>query len=341
MVFGVARSQIQQGIRPFDPGRDLRSVADLIEVSFGNDLSAADLEVIQGIRSAAFLGPLIGVVAALVPTLRQALQGFVWVHRGRVVGNVNWGRVPGVQGYVISNVAVHPDRRRRGIARRLMERALEDLEAGGASLVSLEVDHDNLPAHQLYTDLGFETVGARTELRWHEWVAPRTPSDERDVVPLSEDRWPGYEALVASAVSESERELGAPEEIGIRAGWVRRLVTAAGWRRLTGWAVERSQELQAAVTVRNDPLAGRARLVMVVRPEVRGKVEPALLERALATLARPGRARTRALLYPSYAEGVDSLRGAGFVPIRTLERMMTRLGAGRGGVREDGGAEEI
>lgn len=330
MVFGVARSQIQQGIRAFDPGRDLRAVADLIEVSFGGDLSAADLEVIQSIRSAAFLGPLIGVMAALVPTLRQALQGFVWVHGGQVIGNVNWGRVPGVQGYVISNVAVHPDHRRRGIARGLMERALEDLEAGGAPLVSLEVDHDNLPAHQLYTSLGFETVGARTELRWHDSAAPGTPSDGPDLVPLSGNRRRDYEALLASAVSESERELGAPEEIGIRPGWVGRALTAAGWRRLIGWAVERAGELQAAVTVRTDPLTGRARLVMVIRPEVRGKVELPLLERALVALPPPRQARTRAVLYPSYSEGVDSLRGLGFVPIRTLDRMMKKLnGAGR------------
>lgn len=327
MVFGVARSQIQQGIRAFDPGRDLRAVADLIEVAFRGDLSAADLEIIQGIRSAAFLGPLIGVVAALVPTLRQALQGFVWVDGGQVVGNLNWGPVPGVQGYVISNVAVHPDHRRRGIARRLMERALEDLEAGGTSLVSLEVGHDNLPARQLYTSLGFETIGARTELRWHDSVAPRRASEGPDVVPLTGDRWREYEALVASAVSESERELGAPEEIGIRPGLVGRLLTATGWRRLLAWAVGRTGELQAVVTVRTDPLAGRSRLVMVVRPEARGKVELALLERALVAMPPPGQARTRAVLYPSYAEGMDSLQRAGFVPIRTLDRMMKRLGA--------------
>ncbi len=340
MVFGIAKSQIRQGIRAFDPGRDLRAVADLVEVSFGRDLRAADREVIQGIRSVAFLGPLIGLVAALVPALRQALQGFVWVQGGQVVGNVNWGRVPGVQGFVISNVAVHPDQRRRGIARRLMERALEELETAGASLVSLEVDHSNLPAHRLYAGLGFETVGARTELRWHDTVALGTPSDGSDLVPLSGDRWPDYEALVASAVSESERELGAPEEIAIRPGWPGRLLTAVGWRRLLGWAVERNQELLAAVTVRTDSLSDRPRLVLVVRPEIRGRVELALINQALVALPRPSQARTRAVLYPSYSEGIDLIRGRGFAPIRTLDRMVKRLGDAAGGDPDRGRSEE-
>jgi [ribosomal protein S18]-alanine N-acetyltransferase len=57
-------------------------------------------------------------------------------------------------------VAVHPDRRRLGVARRLCEEILASVDAA-CTRVLLEVAADNLPARALYTRLGFTEIDRR------------------------------------------------------------------------------------------------------------------------------------------------------------------------------------
>ncbi len=60
------------------------------------------------------------------------------------------------EGYV-TNVAVLPAYRRQGIARALVKRTMKN----EMEFLTLEVRESNAPAIQLYTSLGFETVGKR------------------------------------------------------------------------------------------------------------------------------------------------------------------------------------
>ena len=63
----------------------------------------------------------------------------------------------------ISNVAVLPEFRRRGLARRLLETVLERADAEGASDATLEVRRSNRPALTLYEVLGFRTTAVRVD----------------------------------------------------------------------------------------------------------------------------------------------------------------------------------
>ena len=77
-------------------------------------------------------GPIVGyVVADFVP------------HRRRRLGHVK-------------DLAVHPDRRGRGIGARLLEEAIHTLTTGGSTSVKLEVRRSNEPAIALYREFGFE-----------------------------------------------------------------------------------------------------------------------------------------------------------------------------------------
>ncbi len=58
-------------------------------------------------------------------------------------------------------LAVHPDHRRKGIARQLTLQWL-DTVSPFADIAFLEVADDNLPALALYTELGFGISGRRT-----------------------------------------------------------------------------------------------------------------------------------------------------------------------------------
>ena len=59
------------------------------------------------------------------------------------------------------NIAVHPDYRRRGIARLLVDSLVEKLKSKGSHWLMLEVRASNEPARKLYDSLGFVQVGLR------------------------------------------------------------------------------------------------------------------------------------------------------------------------------------
>ncbi len=59
------------------------------------------------------------------------------------------------------NLAVHPDWRRRGIGRMLLEHLLTFARAEACQVVTLEVRESNLAARALYGSHGFAAVGLR------------------------------------------------------------------------------------------------------------------------------------------------------------------------------------
>jgi [ribosomal protein S18]-alanine N-acetyltransferase len=61
----------------------------------------------------------------------------------------------------ITNLAVHPSFRRRGIARVLLGSILEEARRTGVELVFLEVRPTNVEALALYESLGFRVIGRR------------------------------------------------------------------------------------------------------------------------------------------------------------------------------------
>lgn len=61
----------------------------------------------------------------------------------------------------ILNLAVHPEHRRLGIGRGLLDRVLGELARGGVHRVHLEVRETNLAAQAFYREMGFQPAGRR------------------------------------------------------------------------------------------------------------------------------------------------------------------------------------
>lgn len=59
------------------------------------------------------------------------------------------------------NIAVHPDYRRQGIARSLIDALLQGLKERKSHCLTLEVRASNVPAIALYWELGFLEAGRR------------------------------------------------------------------------------------------------------------------------------------------------------------------------------------
>jgi ribosomal-protein-alanine N-acetyltransferase len=61
----------------------------------------------------------------------------------------------------VTNIAVRPSARRRGIARTLLAEVMNDARRRGVRIVVLEVRPSNSEARALYDSLGFRVVGRR------------------------------------------------------------------------------------------------------------------------------------------------------------------------------------
>ena len=115
----------------------LPEVAAIEEMSFSVPWSAESLELMLTDRASALV----------------ALDG------EKVIGYVGMMCVLD-EGQII-NVAVHPDARRRGVGRALMQAAEAYAKERGIVFLSLEVRESNIAARSLYSSLGWAEQGIR------------------------------------------------------------------------------------------------------------------------------------------------------------------------------------
>ncbi len=93
-------------------------------------------------------------------TENPAARAWVAEKEGQVVGMLLLWLI--VDEAHIATLAVHPEHRQQGIARRLLLQALRSAWEEGAREAFLEVRVSNLAAQHLYRQLGFEISGRRT-----------------------------------------------------------------------------------------------------------------------------------------------------------------------------------
>ena len=109
---------------------------------------------------------------------------------GRVVGYAGL-QVILDEGY-ITNIAVRPECRRRGVAAKLLQVFLDFGQANRLSFLTLEVRASNYDAIALYGSRGFRSMGRRKNYYEHpredalimtkELTAPETPADGGPVI---------------------------------------------------------------------------------------------------------------------------------------------------------------
>lgn len=150
-------------MRPISLPDDLRAVADLVEMCFAATLDDDGRRFIRQMRKAAASRKGLNTFSSLP----GSITGFVWVEQGEIVGNLNL--IPVLvrrhRAYLMANVAVHPDFRRRGIAHSLTEAGIELAASKRVRNIWLQVDEDNLTAQHLYQGFSFGERARRTV--WH------------------------------------------------------------------------------------------------------------------------------------------------------------------------------
>jgi len=159
-----AREQHHPNLRPLNILRDLPAVADLIELCFSHTMDSDGKRYVQDMRRAGSDNSFLKWANRVAESTSLPLTGYIWEENGHIVGNASLVpfRHKGHRLYLIANVAVHPDHRRKGIARALTERAMQHARERKVDDIWLHVREDNLEAIRLYTSLGFVERARRT-----------------------------------------------------------------------------------------------------------------------------------------------------------------------------------
>ncbi|RIK25783.1 MAG: hypothetical protein DCC54_09230 [Anaerolineae bacterium] len=298
-------------LRALNVLRDLPQVADLIELCFHKSMDADGESYLREMRRAASEPSWFRSAesASSVP-----LNGFVWEENGKIVGNASLisYRHDRKRIHMLANIAVHPDFRRRGIARAVTERAMEQARQRGADELWLNVRDDNPDALDLYADLGFVERGRRVAWLSTEEPRPLPPSDGFAVLPRRPDFWPRQRAWLARSY---------PDELAWYRAWDFKPLAPGLWNwlhllfvdvNLRQWAATRNGSLEAVLAwisngTRREPLwlalgadsapEAATRLLVHARSELRGR---------------------RFVLEHPAGPADESIRAAGFIPQRTL-----------------------
>lgn len=319
------------GPRPINLRKDVPQILALLNVAFEDARESNANRALNSTSLAQkpwFLMRLQQLSSGLVP-------GFVWEESGTIVGNVSLLTTKIRGRYLVANVAVHPDFRRQGIARRLMEAALQSIKELGGREVFLQVRHENEAAITLYESLQFRRLGSLTswyasfrQFRLLPIVHKGSSPDHSGgffIRPLRRSEWRAAYQLDASVVHPN---LNWPEpltEDHYRTGlwrWINNVVTG---RKAETWVAEGADGQLAGLATILSEWARPHTLSLRVHHDTRDEVQPPLLAKLLRRLQHTYRRNIR-IDHPEDDEiATGLLRQANFVPRRTLTTMVIQL----------------
>jgi len=309
-------------LRPFDVRRDLRAVADLVELCFADTLDADGRDYLRRMRSAARSAGLLRLASTATEWASVPLAGYVWRQDGQLVGNVSV--IPYFvhrhRYYLIANVAVHPDYRRRGIARRLTLRAIEHARRRKSSSVWLHVRQENKAALTLYQSLNFIERARRTSWSGQPELTQVEFSEERPFVSPRRRDWEQQRAWLQRAYPP-ELSWHVPFNLNLlRPGLVGIFFRLLYGVYIRQWALHRDGRLLGVVSWQGGGM--RSIFVWLAFPADVDEITA----RALLLQLRENAPSKRVLMLDSPAElASQAIRGAGFAAHQTLIWMSLSL----------------
>lgn len=329
-VLTHSQSQKHFGLRPMDPMKDLRGVADLIEEAFASDLDRSGQSALRELRWLSYMGPILWWMVYLSPDHSDFLSGFVWEENKKIVGNITINRTaPGSKRWMISNLAVAKNYRQRGIARGLMYTALELVKEYNGTSVSLQVRADNTAAKKLYESLDFIPVSGTTYLSAQN--VPIVEADEEislpDGITLRSQNYSSADIRRAYDLASASIPIALQKEWPLRQrhfqlsdkerlnNYFRRLIGAGASAR---WIVEDGQRFIGLANIQPGFLREAHRIELIVHPDWRGSLEKPLVARALRYLW-PWRKNGLMIKQPAeHVEAIQAYKACGVREEQTL-----------------------
>jgi ribosomal protein S18 acetylase RimI-like enzyme len=276
----------ESGLRPVNLRTDLVPLADLIETAFADTMDNSGRAAVREMRTLSRLGPGLSVLLGMNDLAQGVGLGFVWIEDGKLVGNTSVypANVPTGPTWIIANVAVDPNYRGRGIARKLVEASLEMIQKRSRSRQAaavLQVEADNEIAQHLYERLGF--TAERTWTQWRRSSTVRMPQPFHDPS-IYITRRRANEWRAEYAMAQQLRASGGM-------GWLRPLHPSLFRRPLVKWlgdlfsfrSLERlvirgeADDLRAVMWVESAFAASTVQLTLMVNPAYQGVYDEALV----------------------------------------------------------------
>ncbi len=301
------------GLRRFDSKRDLTALANLIEVGFAENLDRSGRRMVESLRMFGRLGWLGGLLSRWLLPPAANPQGYVWEQEGLVLGNASLLPVTGIPGrWVMANVVVLPQERRKGIGRTLVTRSIEHARLRGAKEIILQVDQDNQAAIALYQTLGFKAFEPRTT-----WIGkPSQLStfgvDASRVRQRRGEEWHQQWQMARTLHPEGLLWPYPPSASYFRP---RAWQGGLGSRFDRHWVWVDGDRLCGSASLRWSHEPGNLRLILLVDREHQGQIEAPLIAAAL-NATKP----LTDVIYMDYPVGVaeSTLMGIGFRQLRKL-----------------------
>ena len=321
-----AQERPLSGPRPINLNKDVPQVIKLLELTFGHRLGGDGQRLFSsetGLSQPAFLW-------RLNPMSSKLALGYVWEEDGRIVGNATLLPTRTKGRYLVVNVAVHPDFRRRGIARSLMDALVELLRERNGRQILLQVVKDNTAAINLYQSMHFEPLGSMTTWRCslsrlHDIEPAVVRETEPPIRELSRQEWqPAYQLDIACLPPDLNWPEPLPQD-AYKTGFWRRVDNFLNGRRNETWVtVNQNNQLTGLASIWSE--WGRAHQVTLrVHPAWKGRLERPLLAKIIRRLHYLPRRNIR-LDHPDDDELVNHLlREANFQPRRTLTHLRLNI----------------
>jgi ribosomal protein S18 acetylase RimI-like enzyme len=320
------KERFKTGLRPFDPAWDLGVVAELIGVAFGDSLDPAGQAALADMRRIARWGAILGWLYSPGWSSLGSTPGFVWVEDGHVVGNVSLRRALQWGGFLIGNVAVHPDWQGRGIAGNLIEKALKEISSQGGRWAGLEVESGNQVARRLYAAVGFEEIGRVLHMLRPAGLPWNGNSSLHPALRCGRSRdGAALVDLVQAVIPDHQRPLLELRLKDYQPNWERTLDHFFEGRRETWWVIEEGDQVRAAVRSVRERGKHPDRLEVLISPDSVGRFEDVLVRRAVSGLQGGSRKPIEVLLPNATDSLVAALGAADFQKLRVLVQMRLDL----------------
>ncbi|MEP7200178.1 MAG: GNAT family N-acetyltransferase [Chloroflexota bacterium] len=325
-----------QGPRPMNPFRDWSAVAQLMRAAFQSEVTGASLPLVPDWPWLRWVNPFINFFEAVGVDAPEQMLGYVWEADGYIVGNATLGLAKAQTGlWLLSNVAVHPSYRRRGIARALVETAIRETQRHGGKWLTLQVHGDNLGARALYQATGFRSLETFTEFGGAFAQPLRSAAGESgssaraQLVAPSREQWAQAQALVSAHLPSDLRTfrhaLAGSFQMPYRRNGLDHIGELLRGVQRANWCVVRDGVVAGGMVAQTQLGWGTHRVGIYIAPSAQGHVESLLLTSALQHIERYASRRALFICPASHTALIEQLRARGLRETRSVELMAIPL----------------